>query len=81
MPIKSYLAIPRAGQLNNMVYHLNRMDGCEAIPADNREIAILVTDTANPETDRCLYKSLETLASLQCLTLVYGHEDFPKETE
>jgi hypothetical protein len=45
MPVFSYLAYPVAGAKEALLSELAALDYCEATPADNQEILILVTDT------------------------------------
>ena len=45
MPVFSYLAYPVPGAKKELLNDLAALDYCEATPADNQEILILVTDT------------------------------------
>ena len=75
MPIKSYLAHAIDGQRDALARALRALEGCAVIPATNREILVLVTDTADEPTEQALLDALAQVASLQCLTLVAGIAD------
>ncbi|MBA3016445.1 MAG: hypothetical protein KKD63_10170 [Proteobacteria bacterium] len=75
MPIFSYLAIPTTGTINTLCAELTAMDWCEIIPAENKEIIILVTDTPDDATEAKLQQQLKGLKSLQSLSMTFGHND------
>ncbi|PWG06011.1 hypothetical protein [Polaribacter aquimarinus] len=72
MPIKSYLAHPHTGQKEQLVNELTALENCEIIPADNKEVLVLVTDTASDTEDDILKQKIETFKSLKLLALVSG---------
>lgn len=72
MPIKSYLAHPFEGKKTELIAELSALSFCEVIPADNKELLILVTDTDNNEDEELLKQQLETVGHLKLLTLVSG---------
>jgi len=74
MPVKSYLARPHAGKLNELIVELSALIGCEIIPSTNEEIAVVVTDTLNEEEDILLVSKIKTLDNLKMLTMVSGFE-------
>ena len=49
MPIKSYLAYSVTGRRDALARALAALGGCEVIPASNRDVLVLVTDT--PDDD------------------------------
>lgn len=75
MPIKSYLAIAKPGLYDSMVSELREESFGEVHEADDRSLAVLVTDTANGLEEKDLEDRLKSLTKVQCLTLVYGHSD------
>jgi nitrate reductase NapAB chaperone NapD len=75
MPVMSYLAYPVQGRHHELVDTLSTVPGCHVLPADNRELLVLVTDTPNDHAERALQEHLQSVASLACLTLVFGHGD------
>jgi nitrate reductase NapAB chaperone NapD len=75
MPVLSYIAIPRSGEKNNLLQQLNNMQHCEAFPADNAEILILVTETPDKEAEEQLQKQLKQVQSLESLSMTFGYND------
>ncbi|MBE7647891.1 MULTISPECIES: hypothetical protein [Tenacibaculum] len=72
MPIKSYLAHPKEGKKEALQKALATIDGCEIIPAENKNVLVLITDTIDDSTDKKLKESIENLPSLKLLALVSG---------
>jgi hypothetical protein len=52
MPAFSYLAYPVPGAKKELLTDLAALDYCEATPADNQEILILVTDTPDENKEK-----------------------------
>lgn len=77
MPIFAYLAIPREGQMKKLHHELQRFSQCQVIPAENREVFILVTETADMAEEETLQNSLRNLDCLQSLSMTFGHENTP----
>ena len=73
MPVFSYLAYPKQGAMQALLNELAALDYCEATPADNEEILILVTDTPDEKKEKALQKKLHKLKSLQSLGMTFGH--------
>ena len=73
MPIKSYLAFSKPGELDRMVAELEQKQLGEVQVAENRQVAVLVTDTPDAGAEKMLEQKLENIQSIQCLALVYGH--------
>lgn len=72
MAIKSYLAHPLSGQKEQLINELSSLKNCEIIPAENKEVVVLVTETENDEEDKKLKEHIETFNSLKLLALVSG---------
>lgn len=72
MPIISYLALPKAGAMEQLTAELSAMKHCEIIPADNQEVIVLVTDTPDEQTEQRLQNMLKKLPSLQSLSMTFG---------
>ncbi|CAM1354713.1 hypothetical protein [Tenacibaculum insulae] len=72
MPIKSYLAHPFEGQKEELQKALSFIDGCEIIPAENKNVLVLVTETKDDAEDKSLKETIETIKSLKLLALVSG---------
>jgi nitrate reductase NapAB chaperone NapD len=75
MPVFSYLAYPKQGAKQDLLDDLSALDHCEATPADNQNILILITDTPDEETEKALQKKLKQLKSLESLGMTFGHVD------
>ncbi len=72
MPIKSYLAHPHSGKKEQLIQALSSIEQCEIMPAQNKEVLILVTETENESEENLLKEKLETINSLKLLALVSG---------
>jgi nitrate reductase NapAB chaperone NapD len=81
MPVFSYLAIAEPGELEALQSELNSIEYCEAIPSDNKEILVLVTDTPDEPAERDLQKKFKEIKSLQSLSMTFGHVDEEKVSE
>jgi len=75
MPVFSYLAYPKQGAKQDLLNDLSALDYCEATPADNQNILILITDTPDEETEKVLQKKLKSLKTLESLGMTFGHVD------
>ena len=75
MPVFSYLAYPKQGAKQDLLHDLAALDYCEATPADNQNILILITDTPDEETEKALQKKLKELKTLESLGMTFGHVD------
>ena len=75
MPIKSYLAHVVDGQRDEVTRALRSLARCSIIPATNRNVVVLVTDTANETAEQELQDMLVRVPGLRCLTLVAGLAD------
>jgi nitrate reductase NapAB chaperone NapD len=75
MPVFSYLAYPKPGAKEQLIRDLAALDYCEATPADNAEILILVTDTPDEDQEKALQEKLKKLSSLESLGMTFGHVD------
>lgn len=77
MPIKSYLVHPHDGKKKELSKTLASIEHCEVIPAENRELLILVTETQNKREEDILKEKIEAIESLKLLAMVSGF-DTPK---
>jgi nitrate reductase NapAB chaperone NapD len=75
MPICSYLVIPEAGATARVSAELSRIPGCDVIPAQNRELLILITETGGREADEALRKEVEGLDGVEALVFTFGEID------
>lgn len=81
MTVKSYLAFPTEGRKQELVAGLAAIEGCDVLPADNREVAVLVTEASSSQQEKELLAKVEALPSLACLSLVYGALNATPSTE
>ncbi len=72
MPIKSYLAHPQEGKKEALMEALSKIDHCDVIPAENKELLIVVTDTESKTDDEKVKESIEAIKYLKLLALVSG---------
>ena len=74
MPIKSYLAHPHQGKKRELFDALSKLKSCEVIPAENKEVIVLVTDTKNEIEENILKEKLESIESLRLFAMVSGFD-------
>ena len=72
MPIKSYLAHPHEGKKAELLEALVSINNCEAIPAENKDLVILITETETEFEEEQLKAKLETMPSIKLLAMVSG---------
>ena len=72
MPIKSYLIHPVEGKKEVLTKALSQLDACEVIPAENRDVIILVTETATHEEEDRLKEKIEAIEGLKAMAMVSG---------
>jgi hypothetical protein len=75
MPIKSYLAYPVRGRRDELAGALRALRGCQVIPAVNRDLLVVVTDTPDEAAEDALQAALARLGFLEGLALVAGLAD------
>ena len=79
MPIKSYLAHPHKNKKEELIKDLSSIKNCEVVPAENKDLLILITDTQNNLEEDTIKEKLETIESLKLLAMVSGFNT-PKNT-
>ncbi|WP_139957322.1 hypothetical protein [Flavicella sediminum] len=72
MPIKSYLAHPHQGKKSELINELTALAHCEVIPAENKDLLILVTDTDSKDQEENLRAQLDAISSIKLLAMVSG---------
>lgn len=72
MPIKSYLAHPMEGQKLALIQAISAIAQCDVIPAENRDVLVVVTETESKQEEDYLRQQLETIPSLKLLAMVSG---------
>jgi nitrate reductase NapAB chaperone NapD len=74
MPIKSYLAHPKEGKKEDLLVALSELNHCEVIPAHNKDVIVLVTDTESEIEENILKEKLEAIESLKLFSMVSGFD-------
>lgn len=73
MPILSYVVFTLETKKEVVVEKLNGIEGCSAVPADNKDLIILVTETESDEKDKQLQQQIGEIEEIQCLSMTYAH--------
>lgn len=80
MPVFGYLAIPLAGATDTLYSELSSLPYCTVIPSVNRDLLVLVTDTPDDHSELELQNLLQSISTLQSLSMTFGHND-EKQTQ
>ncbi len=72
MPIKSYLAHPHSGMKEELVLALSQFSECDIFPSENKDVVILITETATTYEDDKLTEKIQRISSLKLLAMVSG---------
>jgi len=75
MPICSYLVIPEPGSTAEVRARLAGIVGCDVVAARNRDVLILVTDTASLDEEAGLRARVEATEGIRALMLTFGEID------
>jgi nitrate reductase NapAB chaperone NapD len=75
MPVCSYVVIPREGAVAAVEARLLALPGCEVVRAENRDLLLLVTDTADAEQEQALTRTLESMDGIASMVLTFGELD------
>ncbi|WP_255452895.1 hypothetical protein [Aquimarina sp. RZ0] len=57
---------------DELIDALSKHNQCQVIPAENKEILILVTDTDDTQEEELLKEKIESISSLKLLAMVAG---------
>jgi nitrate reductase NapAB chaperone NapD len=76
MPVCSYVVNAVDGEFDALVHELSAKPGCEAYPADGKEVIALVTDTASKDEDKRLYNELKNNEKISCIAISFA--DIPE---
>ncbi|VAW26756.1 hypothetical protein MNBD_BACTEROID04-882 [hydrothermal vent metagenome] len=74
MPIKSYILHYEENKREALIKELQKLQGCEIIPAQNHDVLVLVTETETEELDSKLYNKLLEIKGLKHVSLVSGFD-------
>jgi nitrate reductase NapAB chaperone NapD len=77
MAICSYIVIPAPESIGAVADRLARLPGCAVVPAENRDVLLLVTETATDAEEEALRRALERTDGIQTLMLTFGEIDSP----
>ncbi len=72
MAIISYLAHPHEGKKEELIKALKEINQCDVIPAENKDILVVVTDTETDEDEKKIKMKIENIESLKLLAMVSG---------
>jgi nitrate reductase NapAB chaperone NapD len=79
MSIKSYVVHPKPGRKSQLMYQLSKLNSCEVVASENKDILILVTDTENKVEDEQLLAQINELDQLSMLSMVSGFNTTPNQ--
>jgi nitrate reductase NapAB chaperone NapD len=72
MPVCSYVVIPEPGATQAVQERLASLPGCETVRAENREVILLVTDTAGAEQEEQLRRQVQATPGILTVVLAFG---------
>jgi nitrate reductase NapAB chaperone NapD len=75
MSICSYLVLARPGTRDDLAGRLQAWPGCEVLPAENRDVLIVVAETASTGNDDGLEARLWAEDDVTGVSLVAGFAD------
>lgn len=74
MPIKSYLVHPQEGKKMQLAKILSEIGQCEVVPAENKDVLILVTETDSKQEEEVLKERLDNINDIKLMALVSGFD-------
>ncbi len=72
MAIKSYLVHPHLGQKETLQKELSSIKNCDVIPAENKDVMILVTESNSRQEEEIIKEKLDAISSIKLLAMVSG---------
>jgi nitrate reductase NapAB chaperone NapD len=72
MPICSYLVVPTRGRMGAVAKRLAGIPGCDVVAARNREVLLLVTESADAAEERELRARVEAEEGVLALVFTFG---------
>jgi nitrate reductase NapAB chaperone NapD len=75
MPICSYVVVPAPGVVESVTERLEALDGCDVTRAENRDLLLLVTDTASAAAEGALREQISGIEGILALLLAFGEID------
>src|SRR5688572_27462319 len=73
MIICSYLVVASPGAASSLARQLGALPGCEVVPAVNRDVLLLVTESQDAERDDALRSRIAALEEVSALVLTFGN--------
>ncbi len=70
--IQSYVVHPAACRAAEVTAALTAIPGCEVLPAENRPVLVLVTETSDRAAQRQLERRLDAVENIAHIALVSG---------
>jgi nitrate reductase NapAB chaperone NapD len=61
--------------MDDLLKEVGEIEHCEAVPSENEEVLVLVTDTPDQKAEEELQERLRGLKALQSLSMTFGHVD------
>lgn len=74
MAIKSYLVFPHQGKKESLITQLEALRWCDVIPAENKDLVVIVADTMDKNDEEEFIKKINELESMDHYTLVSGFD-------
>lgn len=74
MPVISYLVYPKVGAKNRLTADVRNLAGCEVVAAENRDLLVVVAESANATVAGELEQRLLTLEGCAGVSLVAAFE-------
>lgn len=75
MTIRSYLVLTRPGDLEGVAARLRLLPDCDVLPAENRDVLIVVGETNADEHHEALEERLAAVDGVAGVSLVAGFAD------
>ena len=72
MPVCGYVVVPSPGAKQPITASLSALPGCEVVGAENADLLLLVTTTADAAADAALRHRIEALPGVDALLLTFG---------
>jgi len=75
MPVKSYLVFPHKGKKEQLTQSLAKLQWCDVLPAENKDVLVLVTETNSEQEEESCLDNIKSIPELDHFTLVSGFDE------
>ena len=75
MAICSYLVLSNPGESPALAERLASLPGCDVVPAQNRDLLLLVTDSIEATEQAALREQVEQMEGVSSMVLTFGEID------